>query len=168
MRSARTGTAMGRGIRNRALAMSGVIVLLTLALGAGVASADSRDHRNAENTYTKWIVGYPDMAGVVGGDVGTGTFAGEVLTRVVSGDTVTIDAIYHFNGTIHSFTAAVHVVQTGLDYGATSVITGTVTDGWLKGNQVQGAYLVIDCSEAANRHCFDGSVDVLRGTKPED
>jgi hypothetical protein len=168
MRSARTGTAIGRGIRNRAFALTGVVVLLTLALGAGVASADSRDHRNAENTYTKWIVGYPNMAGVVGGDVGTGTFAGEILTRVVSGDTVTIDAIYHFIGSIHSFTADVHVVQTGLDYGATSVITGTVTNGWLKGNQVQGAYLVIDCSEAANRHCFDGSVDVLRGTKPED
>jgi len=157
-----------RSVRTRATALTAVVVLATLALGAGVASADSRDHRNAENTYTKWIAGYPAMAGVVGGDVGAGTFTGEVVTRVVSGDTVTIDAIYRFTGSLHAFTASVHVVQTGLDYGATSVITGEVTDGWLKGNQVRGSYLVVDCSEAANRHCFDGRVDILRGTKPGD
>jgi hypothetical protein len=157
-----------RSIKTRAIALTTAVVLMTLSLGAGVAAADSREHRNAENTYTKWIVSYPNMAGVVGGDVGTGTFAGVVVTRVVTGNTVEINAIYHFNGSIHSFTASVHVLQTGLDLGATSVITGEVTDGWLKGNQVQGGYLVIDCDAAANRRCFDGHVDVLRGTKPGD
>ena len=156
-----------RSNRHRAIAITTTVMLLTLTLGAGVASANSRDNRNAENSYTKWIVGYPNMAGVVGGDVGDGTFAGQVLTRTVIGNTVVIDAIYHFSGSIHSFTASVHVVQTGLDFGATSVITGEVTDGWLQGNQVSGHYAVIACSEAANGHCFDGAVDILRGTKSE-
>ena len=30
-------------------------------------------------TFTKYITNYPIMSGVVGGDVGTGTYAGEVL-----------------------------------------------------------------------------------------
>jgi hypothetical protein len=154
--------------RNRALALTAAVMLVIVSLGAGVASADSRDHRNAENTYTKWIMGYPNMAGVVGGDVGAGTFTGEVVTRVVTGTNVDIHAIYHFTGSIHAFTASVHVQQTGLTFGATSVIGGEVTDGWLKGNKVQGHYLVITCSEAPNGMCYDGEVDVLRGTKPAD
>jgi hypothetical protein len=154
--------------RSRALALTAAVMLVTLSLGAGVASADSRYHRNAENTYTKWIMGYPNMAGVVGGDVGAGTFAGEVVTRVVTGTNVDIHAIYHFTGSIHAFTASVHVQQTGLSFGATSVITGEVTNGWLKGNDVKGHYLVMACSEAPNGMCYSGEVDVLRGTKPGD
>jgi hypothetical protein len=157
-----------RSIRSRALALTTGVMLATLTLGAGVAFANSRDQRNAENTYTKWIMGYPSMAGVVGGDVGTGTFSGEVVTRVVTGTSVDIHAIYHFTGSIHAFTASVHVQQTGLTFGATSVITGEVTEGWLKGNKVLGHYLVTACSEAPNGMCYDGEVDVLRGTKPGD
>lgn len=71
------------GIRPRALALMAAVALLTLSLGAGVASADNaRYHRNAENTFTKWVTGlgpapfFASMAGFVGGDVGDGAFTG--------------------------------------------------------------------------------------------
>lgn len=88
MNTIRTGTptrVIGSG--TRLLALGAAVMLMTLTLGAGMAAADSRFHRNAENTFTKWITGpgpapiVASMAGIVGGDVGDGTFTGEVLTR---------------------------------------------------------------------------------------
>lgn len=77
-----------------------------------------------------------------------------------------IDALYHFNGSRHAFTASVHVVQTGL----TAVISGRVTSGWLKGNLVEGEYTQTTCpqSPAAGQKCFVGTLDLLRGTKAGD
>lgn len=153
----------------RAVALTTAVMLLTMAFGAGAVSADGgRDHRNAENTFTKWRTAEPpvapvliNMAGVVGGDVGDGTFAGEVLSYD-PGPPIVIDALYHFNGSRHSFTASVHVVQTGL----TAVITGRVTDGWLKGNLVDAGYTVVTCDhDGISSTCFQGWLDILRGTK---
>lgn len=156
-----------------------IVVLVAIAiLGAVVPSmalaGAPRDHNNAENTFTKWrttagaapvIV---NMAGVVGGDVGGGTFAGEVLSLSVSGTTKTIDALYHFNGSDHAFTAPVHVVQTGLTNGATAVITGHVSAGWLKGSDVVGKYTQITCEQSPGVFgtCFQGTLDILRGSAP--
>jgi len=160
-------------IRSRALAVITAVALLTLALGAGVASADGgRDHRNAENTFTKWVTGpgvapvLANMAGVVGGDVGDGTFTGEVMSKTPNATGAVIDAVYHFDGSRHSFTASVHVVQTGLH----AVIAGRVTEGWLKGNAVDGSYTQTTCgqSPAAGQTCFQGTLDILRGTKSGD
>ena len=159
-----------RSIQTRVLALTAVVMLLTLSLGVGVAAADGgRDHRNAENTFTKWVTGpgtapvLANMAGVVGGDVGDGAFAGEVMTKTPTATGAVIDAVYHFSGSRHSFTANVHVVQMGI----TAVITGRVTDGWLKGNEVRGEYLQTTCaaSPAADHKCFVGTLDVLRGSK---
>ena len=170
-----------RSLRTRALALASALVLLTLALGAGTVSADGRDHRNAENTFTKWITGpgpapiVASMAGIVGGDVGDGTFAGEVLTLVDSpappvGDgTRTINAVYHFNGSRHSFTALMHVVATGHALGDTAVLTGVVSEGWLAGNQVAAEYTQVLCTHGGvTTTCFTGTLDILRGTKPAD
>ena len=152
------------GIRRRALAVATAVVLVTLSLSAGVVSADGgRDHRNAENTFTKWVTSWPTMAGVVGGDVGDGTYAGQVLSMVTVGDTTTIHATYGFNGSKHSFTADVQVVQIGLNAG----ITGIVTEGWLKGNQVEGEYAQIACDKGVEspQACYQGTLDILRGSK---
>jgi hypothetical protein len=128
-----------------------------------VTSADAhRDHAAAENTFTKWITTFPAMAGVVGGDVGAGAFAGEILTYTPGNtptDPTVIEARYHFTGSRHSFTALVHVEQTGLN----AVVIGVVTDGWLRGNPVRGTYAQIDCPESPNGTCFRGTLDVLRG-----
>ncbi len=170
------------GIRIRALALMAAVVLVALALGAGVASADnSRYHRNAETTFQKWITGpgpapiVASMAGVVGGDVGDGTFIGEVLTLVdnpapPAGDgTRVINAVYHFNGSHHSFTASMHVVATGHLFGDTAVLTGVVTAGWLKGNLVAAEYTQGICTHGGvTGTCFTGTLDILRGTKSMD
>jgi len=63
-----------RRLRVHRLAAIVAVALLTMSLGAGVASAGGgRDHGIAQNTFTKWITTFPAMAGVVGGDVGAGT-----------------------------------------------------------------------------------------------
>jgi hypothetical protein len=158
---------MSNGIRVRAFALFASVMLLTLSLGAGVASAGGRDSRNADNTFTKWLTVWPAMAGVVGGDVGDGAFAGEVLDATFTDTSATLDVHYHFDGSRHSFTASVHVVQTGLSFGGTAVITGQVTEGWLKGNLVQGGYTVVACDhdQITNDTCYQGWLDILRGTK---
>lgn len=159
MRSLQRGT--------RALAIATGVALLTLAMGVGVASA-GRDSSVAHNTFTKWIAGYPNMAGVVGGDVGPGTYAGLIITRTGSGtvaDPILITADYHFNGSRHSFTARVDIVEIGTE----ATIDGVVTDGWLQGNLAQGEFSVIQCTHGGvTTTCFQGTLDLLRGTKPED
>jgi hypothetical protein len=161
-----------KGIRRRALAVIAAGVLVTLALSAGVVAADGRDHRNAENTFTKWVTdgNAGTMAGIVGGDVGDGAYVGQILSFVVVGNTQTIDASYGFSGRRHSFTALVHVVQTGAVPGSTAVITGIVQEGWLKGNLVAGEYTQIACDKGVEspQTCYEGTLDILRGTKPGD
>lgn len=161
MRSIRPGTTTRvKGTPMRALALIAAVMLLALSLGAGTALADGgRHHGDAENTFTKWITAYPAMAGVVGGDVGTGTYAGEIL-KYTPGTTTVIEALYHFNGSRHSFSALVHVEQTGLE----AVISGVVTDGWLKGSPVEGKYTQITCTQAPSGTCFEGKLDILRGS----
>jgi hypothetical protein len=148
-----------------ALALIAGVALLTLSLTPGETSAnDDRDHRSAENTFTKWLTTFPNMAGVVGGDVGRGTYAGEILNFQpgVPGSPTFLEALYHFNGRKHSFTAHVYVTQINLK----AVIIGVVTEGWLKGNLVQGEYTQIQCShDGITTDCFQGTLDILRGTK---
>ncbi|MBI3752331.1 MAG: hypothetical protein HY263_11825 [Chloroflexi bacterium] len=159
MRSHQRGT--------RALAVATGVALLTLAMGVGVASA-GQSSSFAQNTFTKWIAGYPNMAGVVGGDVGPGTYAGVILSRTGTGtvaDPILITADYHFYGSRHSFTARVDIVEIG----TAATINGVVTDGWLKDNLAQGEFSVISCThDSVTTTCFQGTLDILRGTKPED
>ena len=147
----------------RALALMTAVALVALALSAGVASADGgRHHGDARSTFTKYVAGYPNMAGVVGGAVGPGSFAGEILKYTVATATTpkVIEALYHFSGSRRAFSALVHVEQTGLR----AKISGVVTDGWLKGHPVKGEYTQISCSQAPNGICFEGSLDIGRGS----
>jgi hypothetical protein len=93
-------------------------------------------------TFTKYITNYPFMSGVVGGDVGSGTYAGEVLKFETVGSIDNVEAIYHFNGGIHSFTAHVFVIQNNASGTGIGAITGQVTEGWLKGATLTGEYNV--------------------------
>ncbi len=151
----------------RALAVMAAAALVSLALGVGVAAA-GQDARNAESTFTKWIASYPNMAGVVGGDVGSGTYAGVILTRSGTGtaaDPILITADYQFSGSRHDFTARVDIVEIG----AAATVSGVVTGGWLKGNRAEGEFSVISCDhDGITSTCFRGTLEVLRGTKPVD
>ncbi len=163
----RTITGFG-GTRLRAIALMASTALLALSLGPGTVLGNARsDHRNADNTFTKWItdLGAGTMAGFVGGDVGDGAYVGQILRLEVTATGFVIDATYQFRGSRHTFTALVHVVQTGSVNGSTAVISGRVTGGWLKGNAVKGTYTQIACSQGANGSCFEGTLAVLRGSK---
>ncbi len=119
-------------------------------------------------TFTKWVTSFPNqpglianMAGVVGGDVGTGTYAGEVFkmsTDAATGVTEIV-AFYHINGPTHSFTALVHVLQAAGGTGSKAVIDGVVTDGWLKGRAVAGEFTQIAIDHDGGTG-YQGSLDI--------
>lgn len=136
-------------------------LLLTASLGVAAASANSgQAHRDADVTFTKWITTFPDMAGVDGGAVGPGAYSGEIL-KYTPGSVTVIDALYHINGSKHSFTALVEVKQTGLK----AVILGVVTDGWEKGDLVNGQYTQINCDhDGITTACFRGTLDLSPGS----
>lgn len=136
-------------------------------------------------TFTKWATSLPanppslagiSMAGVVGGAVGEGDFAGQVLRDDLSVPGFwRAKARYGFIGEEHSFTARVFVTQNNTEGMAT--ITGLVTKGWLKGAIVTGGYKVwSDCPiktpgnvfvEAEDDEyglCFQGTLHLFRGS----
>jgi WD40 repeat protein len=104
-------------------------------------------------TFTKWATAPPtdlqsyagiSFGGVVGGDVGSGRLGGEVLSDDQSvGGFWLGHARYEFYGEEHSFIADVYVTQNNTTEPATAVITGVITQGWLKGAQVSGKYTQI-------------------------
>jgi hypothetical protein len=125
----------------------GLVLVATTAGAAVASSADTKGH-TFDNTFTKWVTSSPpaagvvaNMAGVVGGDVGPGTYAGEIISVNTVGNITSIHALYHFNGSKHTFTAELNVTQD--ETAGTATITGRVTEGWLKGSTVTGEYNVL-------------------------
>ena len=147
------------------------LVLVATSAGAALAySGDARGH-TFDNTFTKWVTTWPptndipaNMVGVVGGDVGPGTYAGEVISASTVGNITSIHALYHFNGSKHAFTADLNVTQD--ESAGTATITGNVTEGWLKGASVTGEYNVMascDIDTPGNVFgtlCFQGALHV--------
>ena len=124
-------------------------IAVTLTTAGVVAGAE-------QNTFTEWVTTWPIMAGVVGGGSGEGWYAGEVL-KYIDGPTTVIEALYHFSGSAHSFTALVHVEQTGLK----GVINGVVTEGWQKGSQVHGEYLQVKSKQSPDGIAYQGALNIL-------
>jgi len=147
------------------------LVLVTTTAGAALAASNNPRGHTFDNTFTKWVTTsqpaagvVANMVGVVGGDVGPGTYAGEVLSMNTVGNITSIHALYHFKGNKHSFTAALDVTQD--ESAGTATITGSVTEGWLKGASVIGEYTVLaDCpietrDNAYGTLCFQGALHV--------
>ena len=142
---------------------------------AGVAGAQTQATGGAsvEVTFTKWIAGFPAMAGITGGDV-PGTFAGTVLSRdpFDNGTIVQLDARYEVTGddAAHSFVALIEGKQNNPTQQA--VLNGTVIAGWLAGARVQVTFDVIQppagtsCVPEApvNSTCFQGTIRVMPGS----
>jgi hypothetical protein len=151
-----------------------VVASLFVVAPAQIARADAGgvEGHTFDFTFTKWVTSQPDpssmvgvlMAGVVGGDVGNGRYAGEVLTYDDTSEPgfTLINARYEFYGEKHSFIADVNVK----DNGVTAVITGVLTQGWLKGAQLTGEYTVMyNCNNPDNLFaplCFQGTLHVHR------
>ena len=151
-------------------ALAATLLFQTSITRAGDNEKGDRDHRDAKATFTKWIINVPNMpglianmAGVVGGDVGDGIFTGEVLKKSTVDGITEIVALYHFTGLKHSFTALVHVEQTGSTTGSKAVIIGVITDGWLKGHALEGEYTQIVCDHVGpSPACFEGTLEIDR------
>jgi len=159
------------GFNARALTLVAAVALAMLSLGAGATLANNgRPHVEAENTFTKWITATPnlpgevkDMGGVVGGDVGTGTFAGTVLGATPITGGLALNALYGFNGSEQSFVALMHIEQVGVH----AVLIGVVIDGWLKGHLVEGEYTMGTCThDGVTGTCFEGTLDLMQAFQP--
>jgi hypothetical protein len=147
-----------------------MIVAFTVLPAAGptqtaLADAGNLKANTFDVTFTKWVTSLPahppsnagiSMAGVVGGDVGEGLYAGKVLS-----DNLTVPgfwlahARYEFYGNEHHFIASVHVKENDMTNPATAVITGVITHGWLKGAHLTGKYTVMTvCPIATQAMCL--------------
>jgi hypothetical protein len=157
-----------------------IVTSLFVAAPTQLALADSGGvHGHTfDFTFTKWVTSWPvnypsmegaSMAGVVGGDVGKGRYAGLVLSNDLSQEPGfwLAHARYEFHGSKHSFIADVHVTQNN-DTG-TAVITGVITQGWLKGAQITGGYTVMSVCPIKTKGnvfgtlCFQGTLHVHVG-----
>ena len=147
------------------------LVLVASTAGAVLADNSSAKGHTFDNTFTKWVTTSPpapgvaaNMLGVVGGDVGPGTYTGEVLSVNTVGNITSIHALYHFNGSKHAFTAELNVTQD--DSAGMATLTGDVTGGWLKGASVTGEYNVLAVcpmetpDNAYGTVCFQGILHV--------
>lgn len=157
-------------IKNLTLAGLAAMLLFQTPITWADDHGKKNDHdcRDATVTFRKWIVDFPpcpgvmaNMAGVVGGDVGNGSYTGEVLQDSIVGDLETVVALYHFHGAKHSFTALLHVEQTGAITGSKAVLIGVVTEGWLKGHSVKGEYTQIECEHVGvDAFCYEGTLKI--------
>lgn len=138
-----------------------------------LADKGGRAGDNVRVIFTKWGTTWgvapviANMAGIVSGDVGGGQYVGEVMELTPTGDTTTIKALYHLNGSAHQLTAQLTVVEDNKT--GTAVLKGVVTDGWMKGAKVRGTYQrIAPCGiENAARGvfgdiCFQGKLRIHR------
>lgn len=165
------------------------------------ASKRDRHQPSIDVTFTKWrtagVAASPGVParhlfkGVVGGDLGDGSFVGEVLDRQVStpctsttldppcsatvptitGSIIALQAIYEVQVGEHSFTA---LIDGGTD-GATgaALLNGVILAGWRAGAKVHvefatipGAIGCVNKGGPAGATCFQGTIRV--GHAPRD
>ncbi len=163
------------------LAALWVALLFQTPIAAGKNQGGNGDENNgaATVTWTKWITSQPPtptvfafLKGIVGGDVGAGTFTGEALIRTPIPNGVLIEADYHFHGSKHYFTARLFIVQTNIVVngnitGQVGAVAGVVTDGWLKGNEVVGNYTRSPFAnpDGPSQFSFSGTLEIKKGSK---
>jgi hypothetical protein len=168
-----------------ALGLAAAFVAVSALGPTSLALADSGGVKGHtfDVTFTKWITSLPanppssagvSMAGVVGGAVGEGRYAGFVISDDLSVPGFWFGhARYEFHGEEHSFIADVHVTENDTTNPATAVITGVVTRGWLKGAPLTGEYTVMPVCPIATPGnvfgtlCFQGTLHIHRGPEEE-
>jgi hypothetical protein len=161
-----------------ALVLVATSLFAVVPMQLALADAGGVKGHTFDFTFTKWATSQPanypsmagiSMAGVVGGDVGNGRYAGEVLSDDLSLEPGfwLANARYEFHGKKHSFIADVNVTQNNTT--GTAVITGVITQGWLKGAQLTGEYTVMSVcpittpGNVFGTLCFQGTLHVRRG-----
>jgi hypothetical protein len=166
-----------------AVVVAASFAVVAQARPAGTASpAGGWNHRSADVTFTKWVTSLPadpstlagiSMAGVVGGDVGPGAFAG----KVIKDDTTSkpnfwlAQALYGFNGSKHSFVAYNFIAQDHTTSPIRATIRGVVIQGWMRGARVTGEYRRWDTCPIPTRGnvfgsiCFQGTLHLQFGER---
>jgi len=127
---------------------------------AAIDEALGHTRRPVDVTFTKWITGFPLMAGFVGGDV-AGDFAGEVLQYQESGNgrITRLEAMYEVQAGNSSFTALIRGGQNNET--GTAILDGVVLGGWRTGARVHVEYEVMtDCTGAPAGVCFQGNIHI--------
>ena len=149
---------------------AGLIAVLVLATGITAASAQTQNRsRHSETvgvelTYTKWFAPtFPNMVGDVGGDI-VGKFGGAVLERTVAPDGLSahLTAVYIVISPDPAQTFTVHIEGTSDLQTGNAVLDGRVVDGWLKRAHVHVEFKTINCTQAPNGRCFQGTISVER------
>ena len=147
---------------------------------AGKAASDGGGkRRNADVTFTKWVTSLPEdqstlagisMAGVVGGEVGQGTYSGMVISddRASRPGFWLAQALYGFTGSEHSFIAHNLITEDDTASPITGTIRGYVISGWMRGAIVTGEYTMLDpCpiptpDNVFGTTCFQGTLHLQR------
>ena len=132
-----------------------------------VADAAAQGAQTVEITFTKWFTRNadgtfgPQMEGTVGGALGNGTFAGEILANPRSArfNITRLEAIYHVQAGGHAVSALIQ--------GGSSAATGY---GKLQGHILAGTagvglpvrveFQAGPCPQAPNGTCFRGTMRV--------
>ncbi len=162
-----------------AFAVVAALAIVSAALGTGTAVAGAGHRGSADVTVTRWTTTLPAnpatsagvrMTGVVGGDVGSGSYVGKILD-----DAMTTQpklwlghARYEFRGREHSFVADLHITENDGIVPITATLQGTVTRGWLKGAHVTGQYRQRDTcpiptpGNVFGTSCFQGTLHLQR------
>ena len=167
-----------------------VVAVLSLLLSSGAAQANGgrhhHQHRGADATFTKWATTLPAdpstaagtlMAGVVGGDVGRGRYAGEII-----GDDTVLSArllagARHLRipwPQAHLHRRPPHNRRRQNAPLITATIEGVVTQGWFEGAQVTGQYRQWDTcpiptpGNVYGTVCFQGTLHLQFGDREED
>jgi DNA-binding SARP family transcriptional activator len=114
-----------------------------------------------ELTFTKWFTTYPALTGNT--SYGTGTLAGQVLSRVDDSVSTHISARYEITdpGGTNSFKAVIQ--GKGDDKTGRYDLNGIVTWGWMIGAHVHARFLRISpCQLAKLNVCFRGTIQIQR------
>jgi hypothetical protein len=132
---------------------------------AAIDKARDNQRRPVDITFTKWITGFPLMAGFVGGDV-AGDFTGEVMQYQESGNRriTRLEAMYEVQAGNRSFTALIRGGQNNET--GTAILDGVILGGWRTGARVHVEYEVkTDCTGAPPGLCFQGTIHIERSSR---
>ena len=160
-----------------AVAAAASFAVVAQARPTAGGSPDGGRPRSADVTFTKWVTSPPadpstvagvSMAGVVGGDVGLGVYAGKVISDNTTKPGFWLaQALYGFKGSRHSFVAYNFITENQTT--KTATIRGVVILGWMRGARVTGEYTVLDpCpiptpGNVFGSVCFQGTLHLQRG-----
>ena len=153
--------------KSTAVALLCTAVLFSPALFTVADAAAQQGAQTVEITFIKWLTRNtdgtfgPQMEGTVGGALGNGTYAGEILANLVSARFAMsrLEAIYHVEAGGHAISA---VIQGGTSratgYGKLEghIIAGTAGVG----SPVRVEFQTGPCSQAPNGTCFRGTMRV--------